>query len=102
MTRLIITAGCCNSRRRSCTTGRCCWKKRRDWLAKRGIAYLFVVAPDKHSIYPEELPGWAVKVRPQTKLDQSSPICMNIPPCDIGSAGGGLQCQANPPDFSED
>lgn len=45
-------------------------EKRRDWLAKRGIAYLFVVAPDKHSIYPEELPGWAVKVRPQTKLDQ--------------------------------
>ena len=43
---------------------------RRDWLAKRGISFLFVVAPDKHSIYPEYLPSWAVKVRPQTKLDQ--------------------------------
>lgn len=45
-------------------------EKRRDWLARRGIAYLFVVAPDKETIYPEELPDWMVKVRPQTKLDQ--------------------------------
>jgi alginate O-acetyltransferase complex protein AlgJ len=50
------------------------WKvlleKRRDWLVRRGIAYLFVVTPDKHTIYPEELPDWVKKVRPQTKLDQ--------------------------------
>ena len=47
-------------------------EKRRDWLAKRGIAYLFVVTPDKQTIYPEYLPDWLVKskVRPQTKLDQ--------------------------------
>jgi len=45
-------------------------EKRRDWLAKRGIKYLFVVAPDKHTIYPEYLPDWIKKVRPQTKLDQ--------------------------------
>jgi len=45
-------------------------EKRRDWLARRGISYLFVVAPDKQSIYSKELPDWAVKVRPQTKLDQ--------------------------------
>jgi hypothetical protein len=45
-------------------------EKRRDWLAKRGIAYLFVVPPDKHTIYPEELPDWVTKVRPQTMLDQ--------------------------------
>ena len=43
---------------------------RRDWLAQRGIKYLFVVAPDKHSIYPEYLPVWTAKVRPETKLDQ--------------------------------
>jgi hypothetical protein len=29
---------------------------RRDWLARRGIRYLFVVAPNKQSIYPEDLP----------------------------------------------
>ncbi len=47
-------------------------ERRRDWLARRGIAYLFVVTPDKHSIYPEELPDWLVKskVGSQTKLDQ--------------------------------
>ena len=45
-------------------------EKRRDWLARRGIAYLFVVTPDKHTIYPEDLPDWVKKVRPLTKLDQ--------------------------------
>jgi hypothetical protein len=44
-------------------------EKRRDWLALRGIKYLFVIAPDKHSIYPEYLPDWITKVGP-TKLDQ--------------------------------
>lgn len=36
------------------------WKariaERREWLAARGIKYLFVIAPDKRSIYPEMLP----------------------------------------------
>lgn len=31
---------------------------RRDWLARRGIRYLFVIPPDKHSVYPEFLPNW--------------------------------------------
>ncbi|MFZ0827747.1 MAG: alginate O-acetyltransferase [Verrucomicrobiia bacterium] len=43
---------------------------RRDWLARRGIKYIFVVAPDKHSIYSEHLPIWMTKVRPESKLDQ--------------------------------
>ena len=30
---------------------------RRRWLAARGIKYVFVLAPDKRSIYPEYLPG---------------------------------------------
>jgi hypothetical protein len=50
------------------------WKelleKRRDWLARRGIAYVFVLTPDKQTIYPEELPSWVKKVRPETTLDQ--------------------------------
>ena len=44
----------------------CC----RDWLAQRGIRYVFVVAPDKHDIYPENLPAWIKQVGPRTKLDQ--------------------------------
>jgi hypothetical protein len=45
-------------------------EKRRDWLARSGIAYLFIVTPDKQTIYPEDLPDWVTKIRPQTKLDQ--------------------------------
>ena len=48
-------------------------EKRRDWLAARGIQYLFIVPPDKHEIYPEELPAWLQNAAPtnrETKLDQ--------------------------------
>lgn len=31
-------------------------EQRRRWLAARGIRYLFVLAPDKRTIYPEKLP----------------------------------------------
>jgi len=43
---------------------------RRDWLARSGIRYLLVIAPDKHTIYPEKLPAWIHQVGPTTKLDQ--------------------------------
>ena len=44
---------------------------RRDWLRQRGIRYLFVVPPDKHSIYPEHLPDWlTARARPPRRLDQ--------------------------------
>lgn len=29
---------------------------RRDWLARRGAKFVFVIAPDKESVYPEMLP----------------------------------------------
>lgn len=48
-------------------------EKRRDWLATRGIKFLFIVTPDKQSIYPEELPEWLQAAAPAhrvTKLDQ--------------------------------
>ena len=43
---------------------------RRRWLEARGIRYLFVIAPHKHSIYPEFLPDWVNRVRPVTPADQ--------------------------------
>jgi len=43
---------------------------RRNWLEKRGIAYVFVVAPNKETIYPEHLPEWMVGSGRETKLDQ--------------------------------
>jgi hypothetical protein len=45
-------------------------EKRRDWLAQRGIKYLFVVAPSKETVYPEFLPEWMARVGPVTRLDQ--------------------------------
>jgi hypothetical protein len=43
---------------------------RRDWLASRGIQYIFAVAPDKQSIYPDLLPSWLKPTDKETKLDQ--------------------------------
>jgi alginate O-acetyltransferase complex protein AlgJ len=45
-------------------------ERRRDWLASRGIKYLFVVPPDKHSVYPEYLPEWLARNIKPGKLDQ--------------------------------
>jgi hypothetical protein len=44
--------------------------KRRDWLAKRGIAMLLVVAPNKGAVYGEFMPPSFHKMSPITRLDQ--------------------------------
>ena len=42
-----------------------------DWLAARGAAYLFVVAPDKETIYPRVHAGRVLtRVGPRSRLDQ--------------------------------
>ena len=43
---------------------------RQAWLAERGINYLFVIAPNKSSVYPENLPEDLAGRRPHTRLDQ--------------------------------
>jgi hypothetical protein len=45
-------------------------ENKRDWLAKRGIRYLFVVVPNKQTIYPEYLPDYLQKERGQSRLQQ--------------------------------
>jgi alginate O-acetyltransferase complex protein AlgJ len=40
----------------------------RDWLARRGIAFYIVIAPDKNTIYPEKLPDYPRGAI--TRLDQ--------------------------------
>ena len=42
----------------------------KSWLKKRGIKYIFIVAPNKHSIYFDKLPGYISKVNEQTATDQ--------------------------------
>ena len=44
--------------------------QRRDWLLERGIPFILVVAPNKHTIYPEYLPNSVGKVLGETPLDQ--------------------------------
>ncbi len=43
---------------------------RRDWLRERGIPFILVVAPNKHTIYPEYLPIRVGNVLGKTPLDQ--------------------------------
>jgi alginate O-acetyltransferase complex protein AlgJ len=45
-------------------------EQRHAWCAARGIRYLFVVAPDKQTIYPEELPAALQRRRVPSRLDQ--------------------------------
>ncbi len=43
---------------------------RRDWLAARGIHYLFIIAPNKSTIYPEFLPSNIQRAGQTSRLDQ--------------------------------
>jgi hypothetical protein len=45
-------------------------ESRRDWCIRHGSAYIFVISPDRHSIYPEYLPDWLLPVKKPSKLDQ--------------------------------
>lgn len=45
-------------------------ENKRDWLAGQDIHYLFVAAPNKHSIYPEYIPAARLKKKGVTRLDQ--------------------------------
>ncbi len=42
---------------------------RRDWCAERGMQYVFAVAPNKSSVYPERMPARIDRVGP-SRLDQ--------------------------------
>ena len=41
-----------------------------DWLRRRGVAYVFAIAPDKHVIYPEQVPESLRRLRPTSRMDQ--------------------------------
>jgi hypothetical protein len=42
----------------------------RDWLARRGIAFAIMIAPDKNTIYPEKLPAYPRPPGRTTRADQ--------------------------------
>lgn len=41
-----------------------------DWLQKKGIKYFFVIAPNKHTIYFDKLPGYITKEKTYSSTDQ--------------------------------
>jgi hypothetical protein len=44
--------------------------RRRAFLARRGIPYLFVIAPDKQMVYPEYMPDALHRLRQEYRVDQ--------------------------------
>ncbi|MCS6849611.1 MAG: hypothetical protein NZ700_00400 [Gemmataceae bacterium] len=70
---------------------------RRRQLAGRGIHYLVVFAPDKESIYPEQLPGGGRPAAASTPLDQllahlrdhSATDVLDLRPCLRQAKGSG-------------
>ena len=45
-------------------------EERRAWLRRRGIHYLFTIAPNKSTIYPEFMPDSIRKINLQSRQDQ--------------------------------
>jgi alginate O-acetyltransferase complex protein AlgJ len=45
-------------------------EERTNWAASLHVKYIFAVAPNAHSIYPEFLPSWITKVGAQSRIDQ--------------------------------
>ena len=59
---------------------------KRDYLAARGIRYLVVVAPNKHTIYPEFVPRTITQIHKESRLDQLSAYLRsrsNVPVLDL-------------------
>jgi hypothetical protein len=67
-------------RLRALITGR--WQ----WLANHGIHYLFAIAPDKTTIYPEFLPDWIQQAKGKTPREQLVEVlaATPVPLLDLG------------------
>jgi hypothetical protein len=42
----------------------------RDWLHSRGIAYVFTIPPDKHVIYPDQMPDGVRRIGSSSRAEQ--------------------------------
>jgi hypothetical protein len=45
-------------------------EERRQWLSRQGIQYLFVVVPNKSTVYPEFMPDRIRRINERSRLDQ--------------------------------
>ena len=60
-----------------------------DWLRARDIGYLFVMAPDKHVIYPEALPPTMIRAHAASRMDQLDAMlrsATHVPTIDVRGA----------------
>jgi alginate O-acetyltransferase complex protein AlgJ len=55
------------------------FRARRDWLARRGIPYVVLFAPDKSTLYPGHLPRSVTQVSSTTRLDQLVAALRDVP-----------------------
>ncbi|MGD2086218.1 MAG: hypothetical protein PVH61_08545 [Candidatus Aminicenantes bacterium] len=69
------------------------WKnlleQRHQWLAARGIHYLFIIVPNKNTIYPEFMPDHIRRVHKKSRMDQLKEYLENhsaVPLLDIRQA----------------
>jgi len=44
--------------------------KKKNWLHARNIAYVYIIAPNKHTIYFDKLPSYILKKNPYSAMDQ--------------------------------
>jgi hypothetical protein len=45
-------------------------EEKQEWFTKKGIRFILVIVPNKHTIYAEYLPSWISKVGEKSRLDQ--------------------------------
>lgn len=76
-------------------------ESRQSYLSEKGIAYAFIVTPNKHSIYPEQLPESVAAGSPETRTDQlKNALNARISGIDFIDVRSALrQKSANPPLF---
>ena len=72
--------------------------RRQNWCTERGMIYLVVIAPDKHTIYPEMMPSGLVPRDNPARLDQllcavntsNQVTILDLRPSLLGAKAGGL------------
>jgi alginate O-acetyltransferase complex protein AlgJ len=64
---------------------------RRDYLARRGIAYVVMVVPEKYSVYPEFLPRWTTPLQPKSSLDRIADELARYPQLNFVDLRGALR-----------
>jgi alginate O-acetyltransferase complex protein AlgJ len=66
-----------------------------DWLEQRGIHYLFLLAPDKHWVYPEHMPDGINRHIAESRYDQLVQHLRRDSTVNLVDARDGLQASAS-------